>query len=219
MSFWIWPAMNLILAGSEGELTPIFSGSAMTNFGVSPFLEEFLKMAPPPGSRVFGDKVISPEDQDFTGFVFKIQANMNPKHRDRIAFIRICSGVFQRGMEAIHSGPEKIVRLAQPQQLMAQEREVIEKAYPGDIVGLFDPGIFRISDVLSARGGLVFTGIPSFPAEHFARVSAKDTMKRKQFLKGIIQLAQEGAIQLYKEPDIGIEEFIVGQWACCSSGS
>ena len=194
----------------KGELTPIFFGSAMTNFGVSPFLEEFLKMAPPPGSRVFGDKVISPEDQDFTGFVFKIQANMIPKHRDRIAFIRICSGVFQRGMEAIHSGPEKIVRLAQPQQLMAQEREVIEKAYPGDIVGLFDPGIFRISDVLSARGGLVFTGIPSCPAEHFARGSAKDTMKRKQFLKGIIQLAQEGAIQLYKEPDIGIEEFIVG---------
>lgn len=194
----------------KGELTPIFFGSAMTNFGVAPFLEEFLKMAPPPGPRTFGDQVISPDDPDFTAFVFKIQANMNPKHRDRIAFMRICSGVFQRGMEVSHSGSEKPIRLAQPQQLMAQERELIEKAYPGDIVGLFDPGIFRISDVLSNRGGLVFTGIPSFPAEHFARISAKDTMKRKQFLKGITQLAQEGAIQVYKEPDIGVEEFIVG---------
>lgn len=194
----------------KGELTPVFFGSAMTNFGVGPFLEEFLKMAPPPGPRPFGDTLINPEDSDFTGFVFKIQANMNPKHRDRIAFIRVCSGVFRRGMEVNHSGSEKPIRLAQPQQFMAQERELIEKAYPGDIVGLFDPGIFRISDVLSSKAGLKFTGIPSFPAEHFARVSAKDTMKRKQFLKGITQLAHEGAIQVYREPDIGIEEFIVG---------
>jgi len=199
--------MNKVL---KGELTPVFFGSTMTNFGVGPFLEEFLKMAPPPGPHDFDGQVINPEDPDFTGFVFKIQANMNPKHRDRIAFIRVCSGVFKRGMEVIHSGSGKPVRLAQPQQIMAQEREMIEKAYPGDIVGLFDPGIFRISDVLSSKGILRFTGIPSFPAEHFARVSAKDTMKRKQFLKGITQLAQEGAIQIYQQPDIGIEEFIVG---------
>lgn len=194
----------------NGELTPIFFGSAMTNFGVGPFLEEFLKMAPPPGSRDFTGQTVNPEDPDFTGFVFKIQANMNPNHRDRVAFMRICSGVFRRGMQVIHSGSEKPIRLAQPQQLMAQEREFIEEAYPGDIVGLFDPGIFRISDTLSTKGGLTFSGIPSFPAEHFARVSAKDTMKRKQFLKGITQLAQEGAIQVYREPDIGVEEFIVG---------
>jgi peptide chain release factor 3 len=135
---------------------------------------------------------------------------MNPNHRDRIAFMRICSGVFERGMTVIHSGSDKPVRLSQPQQFMAQEREIVETAYPGDIVGLFDPGIFRIGDTLSTAGNLSFNGIPSFPAEHFARVAAKDTMKRKQFLKGITQLSEEGAIQIYKQPDIGVEEFIIG---------
>ena len=113
-------------------------------------------------------------------------------------------------MEVIHSGSGKPVRLSQPQQFMAQERDIVEEAFPGDIIGLFDPCIFRIGDTLSSKGNLTFSGIPSFPAEHFARVAAKDTMKRKQFLKGITQLAQEGAIQVFKEPDIGIEEFIIG---------
>ncbi len=194
----------------KGELTPIFFGSAMTNFGVEPFLEDFLKMSPQPGEQVFDDQLIEPLKDNFTGFIFKIQANMNPNHRDRIAFLRICSGVFERGMQVIHSGSGKPVRLAQPQQFMAQEREIVETAYPGDIVGLFDPGVFRIGDTLSTTGNLRFKGIPSFPSEHFARVAAKDTMKRKQFLKGIMQLSEEGAIQIYKQPDIGVEEFIVG---------
>lgn len=194
----------------KGELTPIFFGSAMTNFGVEPFLEEFLKMSPPPGDRIFVDKLVEAADEKFSGFIFKIQANMNPNHRDRIAFLRICSGMFERGMQVNHSGSEKPVRLAQPQQFMAQEREIVETAYPGDIVGLFDPGIFKIGDTLSSDNSLRFTGIPSFPAEHFARIAAKDTMKRKQFVKGISQLAEEGAVQIFKQIDIGLEEFVVG---------
>lgn len=194
----------------KGELTPIFFGSAMTNFGVEPFLEEFLKLSPCPGPQTFVEKVVEPDEINFTGFIFKIQANMNPNHRDRIAFLKICSGVFESGMQVIHSRSGKPIRLTQPQQLMAQEREFIDKAYPGDIVGLFDPGVFGIGDVLSSSGNITFKGIPSFPAEHFARVMAKDTMKRKQFLKGILQLSEEGTIQIYKEPDIGVEEFVIG---------
>ncbi len=194
----------------KGELTPIFFGSAMTNFGVEPFLEEFLKMSPPPGDQLFEERVVEPYNENFSGFIFKIQANMNPSHRDRIAFLRICSGIFERGMQVTLSSTGKPIRLSQPQQFMAQEREIVETAYPGDIVGLFDPGIFRIGDALSLSGDLTFKGIPSFPAEHFARVAAKDTMKRKQFLKGITQLSEEGAIQIFKQPDIGVEEFIIG---------
>lgn len=195
----------------EGKLTPIFFGSAMTNFGVEPFLEEFLNMAPPPGGRFFTDTFIEPESEDFYGFIFKIQANMNPNHRDRIAFLRICAGKFTKGMEVYLSNSSKKIRLSQPQQIMAQEREIVEEAWPGDIVGLFDPGIFKIGDTLStAKPAALFTGIPMFPAEHFARVSPKDTMKRKQFLKGIMQLSEEGTIQVFKQVDIGVEEFIVG---------
>lgn len=194
----------------KGELTPIFFGSAMTNFGVEPFLEEFLKMSPQPGEQLFEEKVVEPESDQFSGFIFKIQANMNPAHRDRIAFLRICSGIFERGMQVTLSSTGKPIRLSQPQQFMAQEREIVEVAYPGDIVGLFDPGIFRIGDALTTSGELSFKGIPSFPAEHFARVAAKDTMKRKQFLKGLTQLSEEGAIQIFKQPDIGLEEFIIG---------
>jgi len=195
----------------EGNLTPIFFGSAMTNFGVEPFLEEFLKMAPPPGARVFTDTVIEPDSEDFYGFIFKIQANMNPNHRDRIAFLRICSGKFTKGMEVYQSNSSKMIRLSQPQQIMAQEREIVDEAWPGDIIGLYDPGIFRIGDTLStARPAALFNGIPMFPAEHFARISPRDTMKRKQFLKGIMQLSEEGTIQVFRQLDIGVEEFIVG---------
>ncbi|NLX77801.1 MAG: peptide chain release factor 3 [Clostridiaceae bacterium] len=195
----------------EGKLTPIFFGSAMTNFGVEPFLEEFLNMAPPPGERIFTDTVIEPDTEDFYGFIFKIQANMNPNHRDRIAFLRICSGRFTKGMEVYLSNSSKKIRLAQPQQIMAQEREIVDEAWPGDIVGLYDPGIFRIDDTLStARPAALFSGIPMFPAEHFARVAPRDTMKRKQFLKGIQQLSEEGTIQVFRQLDIGVEEFLVG---------
>ncbi|HHW48971.1 MAG TPA: peptide chain release factor 3 [Clostridiaceae bacterium] len=195
----------------KGELTPIFFGSAMTNFGVQPFLEEFLKLAPRPGKRTSSVGDVDPESEKFTGFVFKIQANMNPAHRDRIAFIRICSGRFTRGMEVYNIRDGKIVRLSQPQQFMAQERTIIEEAYPGDIIGVFDPGIFRIGDTLSEEDReLRFEGIPTFPAEHFARVAAADSMKRKQFLKGITELSEEGAVQVFKQIDIGIEAFVIG---------
>lgn len=195
----------------RGELTPMFFGSAMTNFGVQPFLEEFIRLAPAPGFRGTTDAEIDPESENFSGFVFKIQANMNPAHRDRIAFIRICSGRFTRGMSVYHMQAGKEVKLAQPQQFMAQERAIVEKAYPGDIIGVFDPGIFKIGDTLcegSAR--FRFEGIPMFPAEHFARVSPMDSMKRKQFLKGITQLSEEGAIQVFKQPESGMEALVIG---------
>ncbi len=195
----------------SGTLTPIFFGSAMTNFGVEPFLEAFLNMAPSPGERTFSTEVIQPENDNFHGFIFKIQANMNPNHRDRIAFLRICSGKFKKGMNVYHSNGDKQIRLAQPQHLMAQDRDIVEEAWPGDIIGLFDPGIFRIGDSLCGTKPVpAFHGIPLFPAEHFARITAKDTMKRKQFQKGIRQLSEEGAIQVFKQLDIGIEEFIIG---------
>lgn len=195
----------------NGELTPMFFGSAATNFGVQPFLEEFLELAPSPSSRNSSEGEVNPTDEKFSGFVFKIQANMNPAHRDRIAFMRICSGQFERGMEVNHVQAGKKIRLAQPQQFMAQERAIIENAYPGDIIGLFDPGIFNLGDTLSEGSStLKYEGIPLFPSEFFARVSATDSMKRKQFLKGITQLSEEGAIQVFKQIDIGLETYIIG---------
>lgn len=195
----------------QGELTPLFFGSAMTNFGVRPFLEEFLRLAPPPRPRNTTDGEIEPDSDLFSAFVFKIQANMNPAHRDRLAFIRICSGKFTRGMNVYHMQSDKILKLAQPQQFMAQEREIIDEAYPGDIVGLFDPGIFGIGDALCSEGKkLKFEDFPVFPAEQFARVQPKDTMKRKQFIKGITQLTQEGAVQLFQQIDSAFESYVVG---------
>lgn len=195
----------------KGELTPLFFGSAMTNFGVEPFLQEFLQLAPPPGIRVSSVGEVEPENEKFSGFIFKIQANMNPTHRDRLAFMRICSGKFTRGMSVQHVQAGKEIRLAQPQQFMAQERTIIEEAYPGDIIGLFDPGIFNLGDTLcDGNSQLKYEGIPIFPAEHFARVSPKDTMKRKQFIKGIEQLSEEGAVQVFKQIDIGVEAVIIG---------
>ena len=194
-----------------GELTPMFFGSAMTNFGVQPFLEEFLKMAPCPGARMSDAGEVDPVSGNFSGFVFKIQANMNPTHRDRLAFIRICSGKFTKGMSVYHVQAGKEVRLSQPQQFMAQERAIVEEAYPGDIIGVFDPGIFRIGDTLcEGTSRFRFEGIPVFPAEHFARVSPADSMKRKQFVKGISELSEEGAIQVFRQPDSGMESVIVG---------
>ncbi|MCW2276634.1 peptide chain release factor 3 [Heliophilum fasciatum] len=194
-----------------GELTPMFFGSALTNFGVQPFLEEFLRLAPPPRGRRSTEGDIDPESERFSAFVFKIQANMNPTHRDRLAFIRIVSGRFERGMVVRHVPSGKMVKLAQPQQFMAQERTIIDEAYPGDVIGLFDPGIFGIGDTLCVDNkGFSFEDFPVFPPEHFARVQAKDTMKRKQFIKGMTQLTQEGAVQVFRQPEIGVEAFIVG---------
>ena len=194
-----------------GRLSPVFFGSALTNFGVEPFLEEFLRMTPPPLSREADCGVIDAFDPGFSAFVFKIQANMNKAHRDRLAFMRICSGKFERDQEYFHVQGGKKMRLSQPQQLMAQEREIVEEAYAGDIIGVFDPGIFSIGDTVCMPGQKFrFAGIPTFAPEHFSRVSPKDTMKRKQFIKGTEQIAQEGAIQIFKVPGTGMEEVIVG---------
>lgn len=194
-----------------GELTPVFFGSALTNFGVEPFLEEFLNLTPPPLSRESDIGEIDVFSDKFSAFIFKIQANMNPAHRDRIAFMRICSGKFKKGMEVYHYQGENKVKLAQPQQFLAQDREIVDEAYAGDIIGVFDPGIFRIGDTLcSAQDKFRFEGIPTFAPEYFARVRTIDTMKRKQFIKGITQISQEGAIQVFKELHIGIEEIVVG---------
>ena len=194
-----------------GRLSPVFFGSALTNFGVEPFLEEFLRMTPPPLSREADCGVIDAFSPDFSAFVFKIQANMNKAHRDRLAFMRICSGKFERDQEYFHVQGNKKMRLSQPQQLMAQEREIVEEAYAGDIIGVFDPGIFSIGDTVCMPGQKFrFAGIPTFAPEHFSRVSPKDTMKRKQFIKGTEQIAQEGAIQIFKVPGTGMEEVIVG---------
>ena len=195
----------------KGRLSPVFFGSALNNFGVEPFLESFLKMTMPPLPRISNDDIIDPFDERFSAFVFKIQANMNKAHRDRIAFMRICSGRFERDKEYYHVLGGKPLRLAQPQQLMAQERAIIDEAYAGDIIGVFDPGIFSIGDTICEKGkNICFEGIPTFAPEHFAAVERVDTMKRKQFEKGIMQIAQEGAIQIFHEPFTGVEEVIVG---------
>jgi peptide chain release factor 3 len=194
-----------------GELTPVFFGSALTNFGVEPFLDQFLNLTTPPTPRESNEGEIDVFSEEFSAFVFKIQANMNPAHRDRIAFMRICSGKFKKGMEVFHVQGGNKIKLAQPQQFLAQEREIVEEAYAGDIIGVFDPGIFNIGDTLcSPSRKFKFEGIPIFAPEHFARVKTVDTMKRKQFIKGISEISQEGAIQVFKQLHIGIEEIIVG---------
>ena len=175
-----------------GELSPVFFGSALTNFGVETFLQHFLTMTTSPLSRKAITKEINPFEEDFSAFVFKIQANMNKAHRDRIAFMRIVSGKFEAGMEVNHVQGGKKIRLSQPQQMMAQDRKIVEEAYAGDIIGVFDPGIFSIGDTLClSNEKFEFEGIPTFAPEHFARVRQIDTMKRKQFLKGVNQIAQE----------------------------
>ena len=194
-----------------GDLTPVFFGSALTNFGVENFLKHFLTMTTSPLPRNSDIGEITPFQESFSAFVFKIQANMNKAHRDRIAFMRICSGKFEAGMDVNHVQGGKKVKLSQPQQMMAQERHIVEEAYAGDIIGVFDPGIFSIGDTLTNSGEkFQFEGIPTFAPEHFARVRQMDTMKRKQFVKGVNQIAQEGAIQIFQEFNAGMEEIIVG---------
>ena len=195
----------------KGKLTPVFFGSALNNFGVEPFLEKFVEFTTPPLSRETDEGVVEPDSDFMSAFVFKIQANMNKMHRDRIAFMRICSGKFKKDMEVTHVQGERKIKLSQPQQMMASDREMIEEAFAGDIIGIFDPGIFSIGDTVCTPGHKVrFKGIPTFAPEHFALVRQKDTMKRKQFIKGTNQIAQEGAIQIFQELDAGMEEVIVG---------
>ena len=195
----------------HGKLSPVFFGSALTNFGVEPFLESFLKMTTAPLPRETKDSTVDPFDEAFSAFVFKIQANMNKAHRDRLTFLRICSGKFERNKEYFHTQSGKAMRLSQPQQLMAQEREIVDTAYAGDIIGVFDPGMFSIGDTVCEKSKKVeFEGIPTFAPEHFAIYEQKDTLKRKQFVKGMTQIAQEGAIQIFHEPETGMERVIVG---------
>jgi peptide chain release factor 3 len=182
----------------HGKLTPVFFGSAISNFGVETFLNQFINIAPPPGPRRTEDGDLHDTTSQFSGFVFKIQANMNPAHRDRVAFLRICSGKFERGMTVRHVRTGKNINLSQPQQFFAQDRTMTEVAYPGDIIGIFDPGIFQIGDTLCLEGAFQFERLPQFSPEHFARVSVKDTLKYKQFHKGLQQLAEEGAVQVFR---------------------
>ncbi len=195
----------------SGDLTPVFFGSALTNFGVEIFLKHFLEMTRAPLPRKSDMGLIEPAEHEFSAFVFKIQANMNKAHRDRIAFMRICSGRFDASKEVKHVQGNKVMRLSQPQQLMANDRKILEEAYGGDIIGVFDPGIFSIGDTICMpKDNFRYEGIPTFAPEHFARVKQLDTMKRKQFVKGITQIAQEGAIQIFQEFNTGMEEIIVG---------
>ena len=196
---------------NHGKISPLFFGSALTNFGVETFLQHFLAMSPEPLARMSDEGLIEPEKHDFSAFVFKIQANMNKNHRDRVAFMRIVSGHYDANMEVWHVQAKRKQRLSQPQQMMAEERHVVKEAWAGDIIGVFDPGIFSIGDTVCMPGeDFRFGGIPTFAPEHFARVRQVDTMKRKQFTKGIEEIAQEGAIQVFQEFHTGMEEIIVG---------
>ena len=194
-----------------GKLSPVFFGSALNNFGVELFLSHFLRMTTTPLPRRAGDTLVDPLSGRFSAFVFKIQANMNKQHRDRIAFMRIVSGRFDKNKEYYHVQGEKTLRLSQPQQMMAESRTVVDEAYGGDIIGVFDPGIFSIGDtVCDTDARIAFEGIPTFAPEHFCLVEQIDSMKRKQFAKGMTQIAQEGAIQMFFEPQSGMERVTVG---------
>ncbi len=194
----------------EGLLSPMFFGSAMTNFGVRPFLDAFLELAPPPSGRMSNVGFIEPTREKFSGFVFKIQANMDPSHRDRVAFLRVVSGKYLKGMSAMHSRLGKEVRLAKPTQFMAAERTAIDDAWPGDVIGLFDPGQYRIGDSLAEGAMLSFEGVPRFSPEYFAVVRTKDPLRRKQMEKGLEQLAEEGTIQIFQQLQMGMKDPIVG---------
>ncbi|MED4405168.1 peptide chain release factor 3 [Heyndrickxia coagulans] len=194
---------------ANGMLTPVFFGSALTNFGVQTFLETYLQFAPPPQGRKTDEGVVDPLSEQFSGFVFKIQANMNPAHRDRIAFIRICSGKFERGMSVTLARTGKQMKLSQSTQFLADDRSTVEEAVSGDILGLYDTGTYQIGDTIySGKQPVQFEKLPQFTPELFVKVSAKNVMKQKSFHKGINQLVQEGAIQLYRTWHT--EDYILG---------
>jgi peptide chain release factor 3 len=194
----------------SGEVSPAYFGSALTNFGVEPFLQSFLELAPAPVAREADRGTVEPDDEAFTGFVFKIQANMDPKHRDRIAFVRVCSGRFEAGMQVKHVRTGKQIRLAAPTQFLARDRTLIEEAWPGDVIGIHDRGSLRIGDTLSADGDLEFQDIPRFSPEHFARIRIGDPLRRKQLDTGLEQLSEEGAAQVFYQESIAGPAPIVG---------
>jgi peptide chain release factor 3 len=194
----------------KGLLTPVYFGSALTNFGVSYFLKSFIQLAPSPRGKLTSTGFSKPEDDEFSGFIFKIQANMNPAHRDRVAFVRICSGVFKRGMVVKHVPSGRKIRLSQSKQFLAQDSTLVDEAFAGDVIGLFDPDIFRIGDTLTEKSNFTYEAIPRFQPEFFARLHLCKAMKRKQFIKGLEQLAEEGALQKYRDPRAEIESPIIG---------
>ncbi|MCU0662641.1 MAG: peptide chain release factor 3 [Myxococcota bacterium] len=183
-----------------GELSPMFFGSAINNFGLEAFLESFCDMMPAPGPRRTGKGMLDATSEDFSGFIFKIQANMDRAHRDRVAFVRICSGRFERGMKVKHVRTGRELRLANPTQFLAQERAVVDEAFAGDVIGVYDPGYFEIGDTLTSGFDVEFEPIPNFAPEHFSRLVLADPLRRKKLDKGIEQFAKEGTIQLYRPP-------------------
>ncbi|MCR4717449.1 MAG: peptide chain release factor 3 [Lachnospiraceae bacterium] len=196
---------------SKGELSPVFFGSALNNFGIETFLKYFLKMTTSPLPRESSEGLIDPLSEDFSAFVFKIQANMNKAHRDRIAFMRVCSGRFDATKDVYHVQSGRKLKLSQPQQIMASSRKVLEEAYAGDVIGVFDPALFSIGDTICAPGKkFEYEGIPTFAPEHFARLVQLNSMKRKQFMKGVTEIAQEGAVQLFQDYQLGMSEIIAG---------
>ena len=190
-----------------GLLAPVYFGSALNNFGVEPLLQAICEIAPAPRPRETKTRTVDPMEDKFTAFIFKIQANMDPNHRDRVAFMRICSGRFERGMKAHIVRLGKDQRLGRPTQFMAQDRSLVDEAYAGDIVGIHDPGIFKIGDSLSEGEAVEFTGVPVFAPEHFVRVTLKDPLKSKQLNKALSQLSEEGAVQVFR-PTLGTEQYL-----------
>ena len=181
-----------------GKLTPVFFGSAMNNFGVQELLDKFVELAPPPQPRQSLTRRVSAEEENFSGFVFKIQANMDPRHRDRIAFMRVCSGSFEKGIKLRHVRLQRDVKITEALTFFSSEREHVERAYAGDIIGLHNHGSVRIGDTFSQKEALVFTGIPNFAPELFRRARLRDPLKTKALLKGLMQLCEEGATQLFR---------------------
>jgi peptide chain release factor 3 len=193
-----------------GELSPMFFGSAVNNFGLEAFLETFCELMPPPRTRQSDQGPVEPAGAEFSGFVFKIQANMDKAHRDRVAFVRICSGKLVKGMKVHHVRSGRDLRLANPTQFLARDRATVEESYAGDVVGLHDTGAFEIGDTLTGGSSFAFEGIPSFAPEHFRRLALVDPMRRKQFSTGIEQLAQEGTVQLYRPPAGRYGDLVLG---------
>jgi peptide chain release factor 3 len=192
----------------KGNQTPVFFGSAVNNFGVQELLDAFVEMSPPPRPRQSETREVSPYETDFTGFAFKIQANMDLAHRDRIAFVRICSGKFTKGMKVLHHRIGKPISFNNATIFMAQDRKNIEEAYPGDIIGIHNRGTIKIGDTFSIKEPIKFTGIPNFAPEIFKRVILKNPLKSKQLQKGLLQLSEEGAVQVFR-PLLG-NDFILG---------